>query len=506
MHPESSRYASWAVLVVVCVVVLAAALPSASAEGATDTAMRLTAGVLLVVAAGFAAFALSRSVGSAAPLMVAILILASRYGHALQKEPRLVLLSASTALALALIFIDRRPGEVVVRDVYDPSDGAASLWTPLRWGVAGVGLGLSATTFPIHLALALAAIAVLPFRRTGLVRALVPYLGGVVTGIGVGAVLFGAVTGDATPSLDGMVAAGVEEAFSGASLDGALLRRNLLLLFLGSTVGFLVAFPGVVLPLFGLEASRARMALLAALAVILLAPLALWPFDFWFGEGAGAHLPRSFLVVFPAFWFLAGNHIRVSLVLASGILALVVASPQLPGDWVAPRLPDTARVLELRYAERGRTFLESRLPAPTSQRFALADEGQLTPAGLFIWTRAGATAGARGVFEVEADEPATVLVAAPRALDRLVARVGGDNVPSSLGLEGAEVRELMLEADGDVRFEIGFDRPEAVHAVWWARGDWFFYRLRLLLPGASPEGRERFEVELVDEELRPQAL
>jgi hypothetical protein len=436
-------------------------------------------------AALWAAWVQQRRTGPWAPLWIATFLLAGASGPRFWGDPELALVAAGLALGLGLVFRRELPDRGSPRELWDV-DLQEPAWRFLvRWTAVGALVGLPMAARPAHLLLVLALLPAVPHRRRR--SGLAALAMGSVLGAGLGRTLsLGALAVSEPVTVLGP-AWPLEQP--------ALFLLDLFYLFLGSHVGILIAFPAVLLLLFGFEGGRLSWSLLGAALVIPIVAVIRHPFDFWDG-GASVEvlLQRWWLAVYPAIWFLPSRHAR-PLPVAVPLLAIALLVPRPWAEsWVRPVAPQLADRIEAGVETPVVRFVDRWLPVETTQRY-------LTPSGLEDRRHAGlwlrrldrAAVVSDSVLAVRSGRVADFLVGHETPLDVVVVRVSAP-APSSVMLDGAEVSQLMLSPDGSVAFELALEPSHVRHPTWWTGEPVSFYRLRLLLPveDAASEHTLRF--------------
>jgi hypothetical protein len=466
--------------------------------------------LLLAFAALLAARALERRLGPAAPLWVAVSMVASvTFAYVFWAHSDLFLMSL-VAIALALAYGARRAGE----------DPETPLRTALRWTAAGLLLGLVFASRPFYGALLLpAALAVpAPQRRLGVAMlaagALAAVLGSGLTHLAEAdswtpysgeRQSFDARTGFPAVNLPPEswrqrgIGRGNRSWLPSDVVGPRLTAWNSLYFLAGRDVGILPYFLPLLLGLAAFRRGEGRgMLILAALAASACF-LVTRPFNFYGGGGALAN--RYFLPVYPAFWFAAGRRpARASWAFLLPVLAAACAAPFLLPLWRQPR----AYLLD---AENGYRYVSTAavrlLPYETTQ-------SHLKPGGVEdfmlgkLWIKPLATSvraagdGSRIRFETG---QGTLLVGSTRRLPGL-RLIADPPAPPKIDVHGAGVRASHLRPDGGSVILLALRSPRAVHRMWWSEDEnpLYIYEIRLdspapfafqLQPLAGPPGERK---------------
>lgn len=289
----------------------------------------------LALAAGVAAWALQRRIGSVAPLWVAAWVFASvTFAYVFWIHSDLFLMCL-TAIALSLVYAGTR-----------------------RWVLVGVLLAIVILSRPLYAGLLLPVALAVPQedrKRTvvllaggalGLaVLATAANLGvrGTWTSYGGDRQSFYGATGypgvDARPWGEQIEERGthgwVKEETLEIGFDVRQTAWNVLYYLAGRDVGLLPYFLPFVLGFLAFRPGEGRRALILAVAAAAAALFWLRPFNFYGGGGAMAN--RYFLPLYPALWFLAAKPVRPVRGALAAIGVTVLAAPFLLPLWSAPR-------------------------------------------------------------------------------------------------------------------------------------------------------------------------
>lgn len=473
--------------------------------------------LFLAVAALLAAAALSRRLGPAAPLWVAVLVFASvTFGYTYWVHADLFLLSC-TAAGLALLYLGE-PKAVLrsfIPEVYQPPRGAWEMrggWRPaLRWLLAGMLLAVPAAFRPLYLGLLLPALPVARAEaaeeREGAGRRLVAFALGALLVLGGTALVQWSAGGDWSPyggerrgfyertgfpEVDFQAVGGWEESIrrwgntswlhEGAVtgklelLDAGLWGWNAVYFLAGRDVGVLPYFLPLVLGL-GLAAGlRGRWTLPLAVLVAVVGFLWLRPFNFYGGAGALAN--RYFLPLYPALWFLAGRapaerDATGRRRAAAALLVAAAAAPFLWPLWTAPR---AYPVVEGRYHHVSGAAVRL-LPYETTQSHVPGGQDRVVGD---LWVKVLARAEARddGTYRLTGGGAGQLLVGATEPVESVFLAFA-PGAPAELPVDGGEVVRTVLAPDGGVALLVDLDDPSAVHPMWWTAEDFHLYRIDL---------------------------
>lgn len=448
---------------------------------------------LLALAACVAARALRRSVGTTAPLWVALYVFASiAFAHTFWAHIDLFLMCVA-ALGLALAFgAEARGAEAPAR----PRDS-------LRWLAAGLCLAIVAYSRPLYLPLFLPAL--LAARRRGRWRAVWALAGGAILlclatlaiqqGLAGSWTSYGAerrsfYTGTGFPLVDFSTAewASLIDRFGNAAwlkehdLAGIavgaprLWSWNLLYLFAGQSVGLV---PYLLPGFLGLLTWRRhppgaeRWTLLVAVALTALGFFLLRPHNFYGGGAALAN--RYVLPVYPALWFLATGPLRGAWL----ALTAALAAPFLWPAWSAARAYPLDDNGVARYVSPAAWAL---LPYETTQNHLKPGGAQPDVNHNGLWVKPlspGLRVAAEGGELLLARDlgPGELLLGAPHPLDALHLETGPGAPP--LAVRGAEASAEVDAGGGRHRYWLELSRPRARHPMWWTRDDFYLYWLRI---------------------------
>ncbi|HEX3131801.1 MAG TPA: hypothetical protein VH394_30975 [Thermoanaerobaculia bacterium] len=289
----------------------------------------------LALAAGMAAWALQKKIGSVAPLWMAAWVFASvTFAYVFWVHSDLFLMCL-TAIALSLVYGGSR-----------------------RWVLVGVLLSIVILSRPLYAGLLLPVALAVPRedRKRPVVLLTAGALGLAVLATGANLAVRGTWTSyggdrqsfygstgfpgvDAKPWGEQIEERGthgwVKEETLQIGFDARQTAWNVLYYLAGRDVGLLPYFLPFVLGFLAFRPGEGRWALILAVAAAAAALFWLRPFNFYGGGGAMAN--RYFLPLYPALWFLAAKPVRpVRGVLAAlGVTAL--AAPFLLPLWSAPR-------------------------------------------------------------------------------------------------------------------------------------------------------------------------
>lgn len=470
--------------------------------------------LLLAATALLAALALRRRLGGAAPYWTAAFVFASiAFAYVFWGDADLFLL-ACTAAGFALVYWeDRRylPADEPPQ-IYGGEDTVPERLSLARWCGAGALLGVAALYRPIYLTLFLPAIVAAwegPVRRR---RAAVAGL--VLGALAVGALSMGLqwwAGGDPTafggqrqgvyghqgyPEVE-YPAAGwskrvaqhgnaswLQEQVLRPQLSPRLAGWNLVYVLAGRNVGVLPYFLPLLLGFVAFQGDRGRWAIPLAVGAGLAAFLVLLPFNFY---GGGALGNRYFLPLYPALWFLAARPVRPGRAAWAPLGVVLLASPFLMPLWNDPTgyplAPDGQPHHVSGFARRWLPFETTQTSLPGDQ---VAMEGGLW---VKLLSHNAWHAGKDLSLRIAGGAPVDLLLGSPQPLTSVDFELDGE-APTRLLVGDADLRPLMLLANGSEIFEVRLPAERAVHPLWWTRYDIHFYSLHFLLPGAgtSPIG------------------
>ncbi|MEM7051236.1 MAG: hypothetical protein AAF604_16320 [Acidobacteriota bacterium] len=450
--------------------------------------------LLLALTALVSARVLRRRLGPSADAWVAVFCFASvTFAYTFWVHADLFLM-CTTALGLAVLDRPRRGAQELYRGEDELSTG--------RWLLGGALLAVAAAFRPFYLAFLLPALVALPRRRRG-VGALA-LLAGVVLTLGLSSggqwLAGGSWTGyggerqgfyDRTgyPGVDFPAdqwsqsverwgnTSWLHEGALERPVDASLTAWNSLYFLVGRNVGVLPYFLPLLVGLFAFRGGVRGWSLLLAVGLAVAVLFWLRPFNFFGGGGTLAN--RYFLPLYPAFWFLAERPVRAAWAPLMAVLAGLFLFPL----WLGARdypIGDDGRYGHV--APLAQRFL----PYETSQSH-IPGGRDVNHRGLWIkFPQSGARprdGGAR--LELDGARQGELLIGSPQPLESLVLSFGRQ-APSVLEVEGGELGDRLLRGTGGVAFTVLFDRPRAVHPMWWTWEDVYLYRLRLRLPEAPP--------------------
>ncbi|HEY0510380.1 MAG TPA: hypothetical protein VGH73_00655 [Thermoanaerobaculia bacterium] len=451
--------------------------------------------LLLALAAVLAARTLERRLGPAAPLWVAVWIFASvTFAYVFWAHSDLFLMSL-VAIALALAYGGPREDAM-----------ETPLRFALRWAGAGVLLGLVLASRPFYGALLLpAALAVPPApaaRRRAGIAILAAGAAVAVLASGLGHLAeadswtpysgqrqsFDAATG--FPEVD-LAAGSWRQRTAGRGnrswlpsdmVGPRLTAWNGLYFLAGRDVGILPYFLPLLLGLAAFRRGEGRglllLAALAAAACFLLTR----PFNFYGGGGAIAN--RYFLPIYPAFWFAAGRPARAWTMTIWAVVATLLAAPFLLPLWRHPR----AFFLD---ADNGYRFVSAAarrgLPFETTQSHLKPSGGEdFVHNGL--WIKALSTSvrpdAGGGTLRLGPEGRGELLLGSSRPLPGLRMIVLPPGPASGIEVAGAQVTMSRPRLRGGSVLLLHFERPRAVHKMWWSEDEnpFYLYEIRLEAP------------------------
>jgi hypothetical protein len=284
--------------------------------------------------------------------------------------------------------------------------------------------------------------------------------------------------------------------------DPGLWAWDLLYLLAGRAVGLLPYFAPLLMLLLVGSLRHGRGALWASAGLWGVLVIVLYPFNLWGGPGAVGN--RLFLPLYGALFAVldAGPGApprppwRRPLLVAPAVavLALLLAHPALLRPW-APGPASTDG-----YVSRSAARF---LPFETSQRW-LPGGAVEEHAGLAVkfleetaWVESR-----RGRMVVEGETWASVLLGSDGELGALGLAFGKE-APSQIELRGASLADRVLRPDGGITFRIELDGPVRRHPTWWTPRPQNLYLLSFRLPGAEEPLPFRLEPEWISEEISP---
>lgn len=427
--------------------------------------------LLLLAASLVAARALRPTVGSLAPLWIAVAVFASvSFVFVFWVHADLFLLCL-LALALSLVVGEGKPP-------------AGPGW--VRWATVGALLAVIGFSRPFYLALFLPALAAAWGRRRAvaalLAGALVVLLGaagghralaGSLTGYGASRAGFYPQTG--FPEVDFPASAWEErlatttgdhawrlEAVEEKLIRPSLWGWNAVYFLVGRDVGLLPYFlPAALglLALLGAPRSALRWGLVAAVALAVAAFFWWRPFNFYGGGGTIAN--RYFLPLYAACWFLPNRRLRWLPLLAVPLLA----APFLVELWRHPTAYPIGDDGAYRYVTpAARRFL----PYETSQSHLQLAGREDVYAGVFLrFLSTGLGTAGEGVLTAPAGPWEELLLGSGddiAAVELVTTGAGG------LEVAGKAVEPAVSAPDdpaGSRRFRVELGRPAARHPLWW---------------------------------------
>jgi hypothetical protein len=436
----------------------------------------------LALAAGMAAWALQRRIGSAAPLWVAAWIFASvTFAYVFWVHSDLFLMCL-TAIALSLVYGGTR-----------------------RWLLVGVLLAVVILSRPLYAGLLLPAALAIPKedRKRTVVLLAAGALGlavlatatnlaarGTWTSYGGDRQSFYASTG--FPGVD-LAAGGWERQIADQGTHGWVKEEtlemgfdprqtawNVLYYLAGRHVGLLPYFVPLVLGLLAFHPGEGRWALILAVAAAAAALFWLRPFNFYGGGGAMAN--RYFLPLYPAFWFLAAKPVRPvrGALAAVGVAAL--AAPFLLPLWSAPRAFPLNSEEGYRYVSPAAVRW---LPYETTlSHLKPSGHEDFLENGLWVKLLTPSLApdanGARiGLAPGKSGE---LLAGSETPLDVLRIRLPPRG-PDALEVSGADLIQTVKREDGGTTLRLR-PRLRAHHRMWWMK-DLYLYEIGI---GKRPDG------------------
>jgi hypothetical protein len=423
-------------------------------------------GVLaLALAAACACRSLERRIGSAAPLVVTLLIFGSGSWALVWTAGTSVVPLALAVVALALAYEGGGAFEEPT-EIYRPQE--ASRTGVLRWLVVGLLLAELVPSGPLLAGLLVPAALAVPRERRS--WALPVLLGGFALGLAVELAVQG-------PQL---LIGPLRRVSDSMSIDPALIGHNLLGLVAGRNIGLLTGFAPLLLLLALGRGSVARPALaVIGLSMPLLGALLL-PFDH-----AAGWLNLSFLAPYGALWHLPLRQPRrwewAAVVLLCALVtwplwlssraAVAEGGVQLTGSWPRRLLPYEAALRTLPNLGEARLTQEGLQVRAVSGCRLLDDSGRFEMSGA----------------------SATIWIAAPGAID-MVALELGVGAPSSFDVSGATAGRTVFRPDGRVGFELLLSQPRGRHRLWFDERPVTVHLIELRLPDWEGESPLRFRV------------
>jgi hypothetical protein len=427
----------------------------------------------LALAAGMAAWALQRRIGSAAPLWVAAWIFASvTFAYVFWVHSDLFLMCL-TAVTLALTYGSTRP----------------------RWLVIGILLAIVILSRPLYAGLLLpVALAVPPGdRKRTVVLLAAGALGlaalataanlaarGTWTSYGGERQSFYGSTGfpgvDARSWGEQIEERGthgwVKEETLEIGFDPRQTAWNVLYYLAGRDVGLLPYFLPLVLGFLAFQRGEGRWALLLAVAAAAAALFWLRPFNFYGGGGAMAN--RYFLPLYPALWFLAAKPVRPARGALAAAAVTVLAAPFLLPLWSAPRAFPLNSEEGYRYVSAAAVRW---LPFETTlSHLKPSGHEDFLHHGLWVKLLTPSLSpdanGAR--IGLAPGEPGELLVGSERPLDGLRIRLPPRG-PDVLEVSGVEPVQAIRREDGGTTLRFR-PRLRAHHRMWWMK-DLYLYEI-----------------------------
>ncbi|HKI01594.1 MAG TPA: hypothetical protein VKK31_06410 [Thermoanaerobaculia bacterium] len=440
--------------------------------------------LLLALAAVMAARTLERRLGPAAPLWAAVWIFASvAFAYTFWAHSDLFLMSLS-ALALALAY-GARPEE-------------SSLRVVLRWLAVGALLYLVTASRPFYgILLVAAALAVPPAQRKLGLPAIV-LAAGLLLGVSGFANLaegdswtpyggerqsFDSSTGFPEvelPADSWQEQIAVRGSRSWRAADEFEPRQsawNVLYFLIGRHVGILPYFLPLFLGLVAFRRGEGRGTLIVAVAVAAACFLVTRPFNFYGGGGAIAD--RYFLPLYPALWFTAARPARARWAVIAAVMATVLAAPFLWPLWAQPRAYLLDEEGGYRYVSG---FARQLLPYETTQSH-LKPSGREDFVHDGLWVKPLTTSvraegdGATRIL-LGPSGSGQILLGSPQPIDGVRLTLLPP-APERLEVSGAETVSTLPEPRGGSVRLLHFQRPRAVHRMWWTRDLIYLYQVEL---------------------------
>lgn len=434
----------------------------------------------LALAAGMAAWALQRRIGSVAPLWVAAWIFASvTFAYVFWIHSDLFLMCL-TAIALSLVYGGTR-----------------------RWVLVGILLSIVILSRPLYAGLLLPAALAVPRedRKRAAVLLAAGTLGlaalataanlavrGTWTSYGGDRQSFYEAIGfpgiDARPWGEQIEERGthgwVKEETLQIGFDARQTAWNVLYYLAGRDVGLLPYFLPFVLGFLAFRPGEGRWALILAVAAAAAALFWLRPFNFYGGGGAMAN--RYFLPLYPALWFLAAKPVRPlrGALAALGVTAL--AAPFLLPLWSAPRAFPLNSEEGYRYVSPAAVRW---LPYETTlSHLKPSGHEDFLHHGLWVKLLTPSLApdanGAR--IALAPGQPGELLVGSEQPLAGLRIRLPPRG-PDGLEVSGAKPIQAIRREDGGVTLRF-LPRLRAHHRMWWMK-DFYLYEIGI---GERPDG------------------
>lgn len=448
----------------------------------------------LALAAGMAAWALQRRIGSVAPLWVAAWVFASvTFAYVFWVHSDLFLMCL-TAIALSLAYGGGR-----------------------RWVLVGILLAVVILSRPLYAGLLLPVALAVP--REDRRRTVVLLAGGALglavlaTGANLGVrgtwtsyggdrQSFYGSTGfpgvDARPWGEQIEERGthgwVKEETLQIGFDVRQTAWNVLYYLAGRDVGLLPYFLPLVLGFLAFRPGEGRWALV--LAVVAAAAVLFWlrPFNFYGGGGAMAN--RYFLPLYPALWFLAAKPVRPVRGTLAAVAVTLLAAPFLLPLWSAPRAFPLNSKEGYRYVSAAAVRW---LPYETTLSH-LKPSGHEDFLHHGLWVKLltpSLSPDAKGVrIGLAPGQPGELLVGSEQPLAGLRIRLPPRG-PDSLEVTGAEPVEAVRREDGGTTLRFR-PRLRAHHRMWWLK-DLYLYEIGIgkradavsfqVLPERTPDGQ-----------------
>lgn len=474
--------------------------------------------LFLALAAVLAAWTLERRLGDGGPLWVAVFVFASvAFVYVFWVHADAFLLAA-VAAGYALAYRTAPAREEPPPEMWGGELAETSTWRYLgRWLLVGVLLGIPVAFRPFYLVLLVPVALAVPKerRRAGLAALAAGALGLVLlTGLvqwtagGSWSAYAGERRGfyDYTgyPEVDFPASRWSESVQEWGNrswihsetldftFDPALWGWNALYFFVGESVGIVPYFLPLFLGLFAFEKGRGRGWILPAVLVASAAFLLVMPFNFFGGTGAVGN--RYFLPLYPALWFLAARPTR-------GIWALVaalLAAPFLWSVWWAPR---AFPVAEDGYYHHTTELARRALPYETTQSH-IPGGRDVEHNGLWLKFLSPEVGPGPGGGLLLKGHSGSLLVGSPEALAGVQVSVGR-GAPGELEVTGGELSSRVFRPDGGTEIFVRFEKPRAVHPMWWTDRPFHLYALTLELE-VPPPAPLRFTIRPAPAEVLPE--
>ncbi len=410
--------------------------------------------LLLLFAALVAARQLRKSLGSDAPMLVALLIFASvTYRSVFLFQPHVFLLTVVVfAVGLAVRFDE--PGVHDLQEVYRPRPGALRIAS--NWFGIGLLIGIATVYHPVYALLLFPMILLTPAgnKKAG---SLALAAGAVLT-----LLLDLPEIGSLLPS----------------EIDVGLSAWNLLYLVVGRNVGVLIYFLPLVLVLGLVRGGEGRSSLWLTALVGSIVFVTLVPFDIYDGPAAvgnGWLLPLTGLL-----WFVPTRPLPHQWIW----IAALFAAPLMYPTWMAPNLDLVTPESTYRHASG---WLSQWLPPETTQR-PIPNGGEVKGQGLWVRSLdAAARPTSGGRWLMEGDQQVQLLLASPAPIGSVFLQFGPQAEPDLELKGGGSLGNMVLAPEGGITFQVEDLKRRALHPMWWSSEKQHVYFLRMKMPQQEPK-------------------